>query len=234
MSTLQDVAAAIDQTEAMPTFSPWCFSWAKRALDLLLSGLLLVSIAPAMLLVAILVKTSSPGPAIFRQTRIGRNGRPFTIYKFRTMYCRENRGNGLTCYRDSRITPVGRFLRRRKLDELPQLFNVFAGTMSMVGPRPDLPEFVSSLPRDLRAVLSLKPGVTSLASMRYRNESVELGRGAESQVNRSYIERVLPDKVHIDLRYAKHASFMGDLALMFRTVIAIFERSSTQLEAQHR
>lgn len=221
MSPTQIEPAALKQPEVIPHFSPWCLSWAKRASDLLLSGFLLICLAPLMLLVAILAKTSSPGPAIFRQLRVGQNGCLFAMYKFRTMYWAGTSGSGLTADRDPRITPTGSFLRKWKLDELPQLFNVFAGQMSMVGPRPDLPEFISCLPDNLRPILSLRPGMTSLASVRYRNESMEFGRDVEPRITQSYIERIMPDKVRIDLQYAEDACLAKDLGVMLRTGLAI-------------
>jgi lipopolysaccharide/colanic/teichoic acid biosynthesis glycosyltransferase len=221
MSLNHAATVEFDQLKTMPHLSPWCFSWAKRFMDLFLSVFLLLCTAPLMTIAAVLVKTGSPGPAIFRQRRVGQNGTLFTIYKFRTMYLGEAGGSGLTFNKDPRITPIGGFLRNWKLDELPQLFNVLAGQMSIVGPRPDLPEFIACLPEALRPVLSLKPGLTSQASLRYRNESFRLKTDMNSQINQTYVDRLLPDKVRIDLQYAKHASLTGDLGIIFGTAIAI-------------
>ena len=149
----------------------------KRLFDWLLSSLGLLALGPALLLIALLVKLDSPGPVFFRQERVGRHGRPFRIHKFRTMR-HEPAGLGLqiTVGQDARITRVGRFLRASKLDELPQLIDVWTGTMSLVGPRPEVPRYVAHYPSALRdKVLSVRPGITDIASIEYRDESAVLG-----------------------------------------------------------
>lgn len=219
----QDMTSDCSERRAVPRVNPWCLSRGKRMFDLSLSVVLLVGTAPLMALIAIFVKVSSRGPILFKQVRVGQNGQLFTIYKFRTMYSGKARGCGLTFDKDPRVTPVGGFLRKWKMDELPQLLNVAAGQMSMVGPRPDLPEFIDCLPGTLREVLLLKPGVTSLASVRFRNETLEFRGISESQIKRVYVERLLPDKIRIDLQYAYKATLSSDLGILFRTVIAICE-----------
>ena len=223
MTINQDVTTEYSECRAITALSPWCLSREKRVLDLFLSVLLLIGLAPLMVLIALFIKLSSRGPIFFRQLRVGHNGHLFTIYKFRTMYSEKVRGSGLTYDKDPRVTPVGGILRRWKMDELPQLFNVAAGQMSMVGPRPDLPEFINCLPGELREILSLKPGITSMASVRYRNEALEFRDVSEREISRVYVERLLPTKIRIDLQYAHNATLRADLGLLFRTVFAILE-----------
>lgn len=188
---------------------------AKRGFDLLVSALLLLLAALPMLLIAAWVRWDSPGPALFRQTRVGQGGRPFTIHKFRTMRA-EGGGLGLTVGADARITRAGRWLRRLKLDELPQLWDVLRGAMSLVGPRPDLPEYVARYPADLRErVLRVRPGITDPASLAFRDEAALLAQ--ESDPERAYFERILPAKLALSADYADRATLRTDLVLIWRT-----------------
>jgi lipopolysaccharide/colanic/teichoic acid biosynthesis glycosyltransferase len=188
---------------------------AKRAFDLLVSALLLLLAALPMLLIAAWVRWDSPGPALFRQTRVGQGGRLFTIHKFRTMRA-DGAGLGLTVGADARITRAGHWLRRLKLDELPQLWDVLRGAMSLVGPRPDLPEYVARYPADLRErVLRVRPGITDPASLRFRDEAALLAQ--ESDPERAYIERILPAKLALSADYADRATLWTDLVLIGRT-----------------
>ena len=192
----------------------------KRLFDLVAAGLGLVLLAPLLLAVAIWIRLDSPGPALFKQSRVGRNGIPFEIYKFRTMRVGGGADRQLTVGRDARITRAGHFLRRYKLDELPQLFNVVEGTMSLVGPRPEVPRYVACYPPDARlAVLSVAPGITDLASILYKEESEILGRAQDPE--RAYIETVLPVKLAYYQRYVSERSFWGDLRIIFQTLAAI-------------
>jgi lipopolysaccharide/colanic/teichoic acid biosynthesis glycosyltransferase len=186
--------------------------------------LLLVAVLPLMVVVAVVIKVTSPGPVLFQQIRCGRDGRRFHVLKFRSMrHGRSHRGPGVTCRTDTRVTPVGRVIRKWKLDELPQLFNVIRGEMSLVGPRPDLPEYLDALPPALRPVLQLKPGVTSIATLRFRNEEELLSRVPTESLTAYYIANVLPQKTRMELDYASQASLFSDVAVLLRTAVAIFQ-----------
>ena len=197
---------------------------AKRLFDLLLSALGLLLLAPLLLLIALLIKLDSPGPVMFRQERVGRFGKPFRIHKFRTMR-HEPAGQGLqiTVGADRRITRVGGFLRASKLDELPQLFDVWLGDMSLVGPRPEVPRYVAHYPAALREkVLSVRPGITDIASIEYRDESAVLARAADPE--HAYVHEVLPHKLALAARYVERSSLWLDVWLIWRTVVAILRR----------
>jgi lipopolysaccharide/colanic/teichoic acid biosynthesis glycosyltransferase len=192
----------------------------KRLFDVVAASFGLVLLAPLLLLVAVWIRLDSPGPVLFRQWRVGRNGIPFQIIKFRTMRAGKDEGRQLTVGRDPRITRAGRFLRRYKLDELPQLFNVVAGTMSLVGPRPEVPRYVAFYPPEARlAVLSVAPGITDLASILYKEENDILGRAPDPE--RAYVDTVLPVKLAYYQRYVSERSFWGDLRIIFLTLAAI-------------
>jgi lipopolysaccharide/colanic/teichoic acid biosynthesis glycosyltransferase len=195
---------------------------AKRLFDLLVSALGLLALSPLLLALALWIKLDSRGPVIFRQERVGRQGKPFLVHKFRTMSVDAPvRGPQLTVGADKRITGAGQVLRRCKLDELPQLWDVLRGAMSLVGPRPEVPKYVAMYPEDKRqVVLSVRPGITDLASLRYRNESEELARAADPE--RVYVEQVLPAKLALSARYVQEASFIGDLRLILATVAALW------------
>lgn len=197
---------------------------AKRLFDLLLSSIGLLLLAPLLLLIAALIKLDSPGPVMFRQERVGRYGQPFRIHKFRTMR-HEPAGQGLqiTVGADRRITRVGGFLRASKLDELPQLLDVWLGDMSLVGPRPEVPRYVAHYPAELREkVLSVRPGITDIASIEYRDESAVLARAADPE--QAYVQEVLPHKLALAARYVERSSLMLDVWLIWRTVVAIVRR----------
>ena len=197
---------------------------AKRLFDLLLSSLGLAVLALPLALVALAIKLDSPGPVFYRQVRVGLRGREFRIHKFRTMaHDPGDRGPQLTVGLDARITRVGAFLRRTKLDELAQLFDVFEGTMSLVGPRPEVPRYVALYPAALREkVLSVRPGITDFASIEYRDESTLLARSTDPE--RTYREVVLPAKLALQARYVDEAGVLTDLRLILRTLRAILER----------
>ena len=203
--------------------SPWCFCRLKRALDLICALILIPATLPLMAIVALLVKTTSPGPALFRQTRVGKGGKDFQLLKFRTMYHEQrNPGLDLTRRGDPRIMPVGRLLRRWKLDELPQLFNVLRGEMSLVGPRPDLPVYFAKLRAEQRLVLCLTPGITGAASLQFRNEEVLLAQIADDRLENFYVHMLLPQKIVLELEYARNASIFTDMVLLFRTAAAVW------------
>lgn len=192
----------------------------KRLFDVLAASAGLVVLAPLLLLVALWIKLDSPGPVLFRQQRVGRDGVLFDILKFRTMRHRPDSGRQITVGRDPRITRAGHFLRRTKLDELPQLLNVVQGTMSLVGPRPEVPRYVACYPPAVRAVvLSVAPGMTDWASIMYKEESRILGKASDPE--RAYIETILPVKLDYYQRYVRQRSFWGDLRIIFTTLAAI-------------
>jgi lipopolysaccharide/colanic/teichoic acid biosynthesis glycosyltransferase len=193
---------------------------AKRLFDLLLSlaGLLLLS--PLMLAAAAWIKLDSPGPVFFRQERVGRFGVPFRIHKFRTM-THGGTGSLLTVGADTRITRAGAFLRRSKLDELPQLIDVLLGSMSLVGPRPEVPRYVAMYPQTLRdKVLSVRPGITDVASIEYRDENDLLARAADPE--REYVDVVMPAKLALAAHYVDHASLRFDMQLILKTMRLIW------------
>lgn len=190
---------------------------AKRAFDLFWALLGLALLSPLLLLVAAAVKLEDGGPVFFRQLRVGRGGRPFRIWKFRTMVTdAERAGRSITVGRDPRITRLGHFLRRAKLDELPQLMNVVAGEMSLVGPRPEVPQFVALYTQAQRAILDLRPGITDLASIKYRNESELLAQAEDP--DEAYVQRIVPDKIRINLGYAAQAGLWSDFRVILATL----------------
>jgi lipopolysaccharide/colanic/teichoic acid biosynthesis glycosyltransferase len=192
----------------------------KRLFDVLAAAAGLLLLAPILLAIALWIRLDSPGPALFRQRRVGRHGRLFDIVKFRTMVDQPDQQRQLTVGRDPRITRVGRVLRRTKLDELPQLLNVLGGTMSLVGPRPEVPRYVDRYPPAVRqAVLSVAPGITDLASILYKDENDILGRAQDPE--RTYVETILPVKLEYYQRYVRERSFWLDLRIIVRTLAAI-------------
>jgi len=196
----------------------------KRLFDLLLSALALLILSPLMLALWLAVRAGSSGPAIFRQVRVGRGGRPFRILKFRTMTTAQAADSpAVTTSDDARITRVGALLRRWKLDELPQLVNVLRGDMSFVGPRPEVPKYVALYPPELRdQIFSVRPGITDEASIEFRSEG-DLLAGAPDPEKR-YLEEILPRKLEMYARYARERSFGGDLRILLRTVARVVRR----------
>ena len=193
----------------------------KRIFDILVSFVGLVILSPLFIVLAIVIVSDSKGPVFFKQTRVGRNGVPFKIYKFRTMIeDAEAKGMQLTVGDDSRITNVGTFLRKTKIDELPQLINVFKGEMSFVGPRPEVPKYVELYTEDQRQVLMVRPGITDLASIEYRNESELLATADNPE--KVYIEEVMPRKIELNKEYIRTISLAFDIRIIIRTIMAIF------------
>lgn len=192
----------------------------KRLFDLVAALCGLVVLAPLFALIAVCIRLDSPGPAWFRQQRIGRHGVPFNIIKFRTMRVGNGGGAQLTVGLDARITRVGRFLRHYKLDELPQLINVVAGSMSLVGPRPEVPCYVACYAPEVRAiVLSVAPGITDWASICYKDENAILGGSPDPE--RAYLDTILPAKLAYNVRYVRERSFWTDLRIIFSTLAAL-------------
>lgn len=192
----------------------------KRVFDLAMSVVLLVLASPLLLLAAVAISLARDGPILFRQTRIGRYGRPFAILKFRTMRRSENISEQLTVGRDPRITRVGAVLRRWKLDELPQLLNVIRGDMSIVGPRPEVPDFVADYPEHVRRlVLAVRPGITDWASIKYRDENDLLDR--QPDPGQYYRQVILPDKLRIATAYVSTPTLREDVRIIFATICAL-------------
>src|SRR5438876_4012784 len=214
--------SALNSPTVSHGLSPWCFCPLKRSLDVIYSVMLLVATLPLMTIVAVLIKSTSPGPVLYRQRRLGKNGAQFQLLKFRTMHHgRRALGLGLTRHGDPRVTRVGRFLRKWKLDELPQLFNVLRGEMSLVGPRPDLPKYFQGLRAEQRLVLTLSPGITGAASLRFRNEEMLLPEVTSEQLESFYVNTLLPQKIELELEYARGASMFSDATMLLRTAAAV-------------
>jgi lipopolysaccharide/colanic/teichoic acid biosynthesis glycosyltransferase len=195
---------------------------AKRALDLLISILGLLLLSPLLLLLALWIKLDSRGPVLYRGKRVGKDGRPFVMYKFRTMVLEAERTGPAVTYKDDpRITKAGRFLRRTKLDELPQFFNVLRGQMSLVGPRPEDPSYVAFYTPEQRLVLSVKPGITGPTQLQYRDEASLLqGEGVDEE----YVSRLMPQKLKLDLEYVRTRSLLLDLRILWQTATTLLSR----------
>jgi AATGal transferase len=195
----------------------------KRAFDIICAALGLVFLSPVMALIAVWIKHDTPGEVFFRQERVGRFGRSFRIHKFRTMVSGSaTRGLAITAAHDPRITPAGKFLRQHKLDELPQLIDVLMGDMSLVGPRPEVPEFVAMYPSKVRdEVLSVRPGITDETSVRLRNESALLANVSDAR--KFYIETLMPLKLASYLDYVRTRSLRRDFLILVRTARAIIK-----------
>jgi lipopolysaccharide/colanic/teichoic acid biosynthesis glycosyltransferase len=193
----------------------------KRIFDWLASGLGLLVLSPVLMVLALWIKLDSPGPVFFRQERVGQGGRVFRIHKFRTMVSdAERRGLQITVGADARVTRVGQWLRKYKLDELPQLLDVWMGHMSLVGPRPEVPRYVACYPADVRdVVLSVRPGITDRASIEFKDENEILGRAPDPHL--AYVNEVLPIKLRYYVAYVESRSFWGDIAIIFATMRAL-------------
>ncbi|KAF5064296.1 sugar transferase [Proteiniclasticum sp. QWL-01] len=196
-------------------------SFAKSAFDRIFGVIGFVLLSPFLAVIALLVRLTSPGPVLFLQERVGKNGKPFRIMKFRTMVeGAEEMGLKITVGNDARVTRVGETLRKFKLDELPQILNIVKGEMSFVGPRPEVPKYVAHYTQEQKKVLSIKPGVTDLASIKYRKESELLGQSQDPE--KTYLEEIMPEKLRINLDYVERASLAYDLRLLWMTVREVF------------
>ena len=194
----------------------------KRVFDILVSSVLIVIVSPIMLILAICIKIDSKGPVMFRQRRVTTYARVFRIFKFRTMVNdAEKKGTQVTTNNDPRVTKVGKLIRGCRLDELPQLFNVFLGDMTFVGTRPEVEKYVAAYTDEMMATLLLPAGITSLASIKYKDEE-KLLQAAEN-TDEVYIKEVLPEKMKYNLEALKNFSFFGDIKLMFQTVFAVLK-----------
>lgn len=217
-----DVPVRVDSAVVGP--GSFYLRFGKRCVDVLLSLSSIIVLAPILLSIGVLVKLDSMGPVLFRQLRVGKDGRLFWILKFRSMVNGAERiGPGITAANDLRITRVGRFLRQWKLDELPQLWNVLKGEMSFVGPRPELPSYVAQYSDEQRAMLRMRPGITDAASIRYRDEELLLERSSNAE--QFYCEKILPEKLTLNLKYLKDLSFAHDLSLLLFTLKSVARHS---------
>jgi lipopolysaccharide/colanic/teichoic acid biosynthesis glycosyltransferase len=193
---------------------------AKRIFDLIASAIGLLILSPIFAIVAIWIKLDSSGPILFKQTRVGYQGQPFQICKFRTMVVNaEAIGTQITTGGDPRITKIGKFLRKYKLDELPQLFNVLMGEMSLVGPRPEVPKYVNLYNSEQKKVFQVRPGITDLASLEFRNEN-ELLVGKDN-AEEFYIQEIMPRKLLLNLEYIDRVSLLFDLKIIAKTISRI-------------
>ncbi len=193
------------------------YKFFKRCFDIFFSLLGITLLLWLFLIIAIAIKCSSKGPALFKQERVGRYGKTFNIWKFRSMVVNaEAKGMQITTDDDNRITKVGKFIRKTKIDELPQLFNVLSGKMSFVGPRPEVPKYVAMYNDEQLRVLSVKPGITDLASIEFRNENDLLDRDEDPE--KKYIEEIMPVKLALNIKYIEKAGFFYDIGLIFKTI----------------
>jgi lipopolysaccharide/colanic/teichoic acid biosynthesis glycosyltransferase len=196
---------------------------AKRLFDIVAAALAIAVLSPVFAAIAVLVRLDSPGPVLYRGVRVGRYGRRFTMFKFRTMVVGADRlGGPSTASDDPRITRIGRWLRKRKLDELPQLINVLRGEMSIVGPRPEVPEYVERFTAQEQVILSVRPGMTDWASIWNADEGAVLAGSPDPE--RVYLERIRPEKIRLQLEYVRCRSLSVDLAIIWETFWVIVGR----------
>jgi lipopolysaccharide/colanic/teichoic acid biosynthesis glycosyltransferase len=193
----------------------------KRFVDLSFSALGLLLISPPLLAIALVIKLDSRGPVFYRGVRVGRHGKTFRIWKFRSMLVDSESLGGTTGTNDPRVTRIGRFLRKYKLDELPQLMNVLVGDMSLVGPRPELEEHTLAYEGEERLILSVRPGITDYASVRFRNLNELVG---SEEPHRVFIEKFRPEKNRLRLAYVKHQSLREDMKILYRTLACVILR----------
>ena len=192
----------------------------KRIFDIFVSALMLVILSPLFLILAIAIKIDSKGPVFYRQERVTQYGKSFRIFKFRSMVVDADKGSQVTVAYDSRITKVGRFIRKCRLDEVCQLIDIFRGTMTFVGTRPEVPKYVAQYTSEMLATLLLPAGVTSLASIYYKDEAKLLNSTEET--DKVYVEKVLPAKMYDNLKAIEKFSFWSDIKILFMTVFAVF------------
>ncbi|WP_314255053.1 sugar transferase [Abiotrophia defectiva] len=230
MKKFESLPAELQNEQVRPYFEALAAKrgqlFLKRAFDILVSAILLLLLSPILLFFAIWIKLDSPGPVFYRQERVTTYGRIFRIFKFRTMKVDADKmGSLVTLKNDDRITRVGHVIRRYRLDELPQLLNILTGDMSLVGTRPEVAKYVAAYTPEMKATLLLPAGVTSTASILFKDEEELIAKfileGME--VDDIYITKVLPEKMHYNLSYLKNYSFLGDLKLMVRTVLKVFK-----------
>lgn len=195
----------------------------KRIFDIVMSGLGLICLSPLFLVLAVWIKSDSAGPVFYRQIRVGRGNKDFRLFKFRSMRPDSDKLGLITVGgHDPRVTRSGYYIRKYKLDEFPQLINVFVGDMSLVGPRPEVRKYVDLYTPEQLRVLNVRPGITSLASIRYRNENEILAKADDP--DKTYVEQIMPDKIAIDLEYVENASLTNDIKLIFKTFSEIIRK----------
>ncbi len=195
----------------------------KRIFDIFVSAIMLIILSPLFLILAIAIKTDSKGPVFYRQERVTQYGKRFRIFKFRSMVQNADKGSQVTVDHDSRVTKVGKFIRMCRLDEICQLIDIFRGTMTFVGTRPEVPKYVNEYTPEMKATLLLPAGVTSLASIYYKDEA-ELLSGAED-TDKTYVEKILPAKMYYNLKEIKNYGFWRDIKTMFMTVFAVLGKN---------
>lgn len=196
----------------------------KRVFDLVAATLGLIVLSPLLALIAIAIKLDSRGPVLYRGVRTGLRGRPFRILKFRTMIVNAEALGTATAHRDPRVTRIGRFLRKHKLDELPQLLNVIRGEMSLVGPRPEVEEHTSVYTAEEQIILSVRPGITDYSSIRFAQLGELLGGDNPEEANRVFIEKYRAEKNRLRIEYVRNRSFAEDLRIIFRTLARLVRR----------
>jgi len=194
----------------------------KRLFDIIFSFLGIVILFPILIVISVLVKLVSPGPVFFRGKRIGRFGKPFRVYKFRTMVVdAEEKGGPSTAADDPRLTKIGNFLKKYQLDELPQLINVLIGEMSLVGPRPEVKVYIDMFSEEeKRTILSVRSGMTDLASLWNFHEGNILKGSSDPE--KTYMEKIRPEKIRLQIKYVKERSFLGDIKIILKTILKIF------------
>lgn len=190
----------------------------KRVFDICVSSVVLVLLTPLFLIISIMIKVGSKGRVFFIQKRVGKDFREFDLYKFRTM--RDEEGLEITAKDDPRITKIGRFLRKTKIDELPQLLNVLKGDMSLVGPRPEVKKYVEIKKDEYQKILTVKPGITDLAAIEFSNEEEILANFADRE--KAYINEILPKKIELYLKYIENITFKNDISIMIKTIQKVF------------
>lgn len=197
----------------------------KRLFDIFFALLGLVILAPLFFILIIIIQLESKGKPFYKQTRIGKNGVPFDMYKFRSMYANADKMGLLTVgMNDNRVTPSGYFIRKYKIDELPQLINVLLGDMSLVGPRPEVSKYVAMYNDEQKQVLSIKPGITDYASIEYRNENGILSQSPEPE--HTYIHEIMPAKLQLNMKYIQEQSFLTDVKIILNTILKLSTRPS--------
>ena len=193
----------------------------KRIFDIISSLFGLILLSPFMIIIAILIKLDSKGPIFFKQVRVTKNGREFKIFKYRTMKVGSDKFSQITVGKDSRITKVGDFLRKYKLDEIPQLINVLIGDMSLVGPRPEVPKYVALYTEEQREILKVRAGITDYASIEFSNENDILAN--ETDPEKAYIEKIMPRKIELNKKYLSEISVMTDIKIILLTIKKILK-----------
>ena len=193
----------------------------KRIFDIISSLFGLILLSPFMIIIAILIKFDSKGPIFFKQVRVTKNGREFKIFKYRTMKIGSDKYSQITVGKDSRITKVGDFLRKYKLDEIPQLINVLIGDMSLVGPRPEVPKYVALYTKEQREILKVRAGITDYASIEFSNENDILAN--ETDPEKAYIEKIMPRKIELNKKYLSEISVMTDIKIILLTIKKILK-----------